>query len=41
MRKVLSVGWAELRKPAEGVQIPTGKSRESWYVEGAGRGTKD
>lgn len=33
------MGWAELRKPAEDVQIPTGKSRESLYVEGAGRGT--
>lgn len=34
----MSVGWAELRKPAEDVQIPTGKSRESLYVEGAGLG---
>lgn len=48
MRRVLSAGWAELRKPAEDVQIPTGKSRKSsLYVEGAegdggrGGGTKD
>lgn len=43
MRRVLSVGWAELRKPAEDVQILTGKNRGSLYVEGAGGGggTKD
>lgn len=34
------MGWAELRKPAEDVQILTGKSRESLYVEGAGGGAQ-